>query len=83
MPHVIYDLSYKRISNRARRALDKAAIGKKPGKCFTHFDHESKTLLIGTPYSMNVSKKGNTVARLTNLASGFADYVAPITMGAS
>ena len=39
-------------------------------------------VIVLDPYDMNVSKKGNTVARLTNLVHGHADYVAPITMGA-
>lgn len=80
MPKIIYNRSYRRISNQARRALDAASRGKKPGKCFIHFDNPSRTLLIGTPYNIGAAVECKTVELLARLVGGRADFVAPIAM---
>ncbi|MEE8289731.1 MAG: hypothetical protein V3R25_10005 [Nitrosomonadaceae bacterium] len=80
MPKIIYNRSYRRISNQARRALDAAQIGKNPDKCFVHFDSASKTLLIGTPYNIGAAIECKTVQLLAQLVGSRADYVAPIAM---
>ncbi len=80
MPRILYNRSYKSISNQARRALDAAKVGKKPGKCFTYFHKPSKTLLIGTPYSLGAALECKTVKLLAQLVGHRADFVAPIAM---
>ena len=80
MPKILYNRSYRKISNQARRALDAAKVGKKPGKCFIHFDHDSRTLLVGTPYNLGAALECKTVALMARLVGDRADFVAPIAM---
>ena len=80
MPKFIYTRSYNRISNKARRALDAAQVGKKPDKCFTHYDRDSKTLLIGTPYDLGAAIECKTVELIARLAGKAPMFVAPIAM---
>ena len=80
MCQIDYTKSLQKISHKARQGLFKARLGKKPDRCFTHFDSETGNLYVGTPYSLPVNDQGNAVNKIKRMCPDSVKMMVPVSM---
>ena len=80
MCQIDYTKSLQKISNKARQGLFKARLGKKPGRCFTHFDSDTGNLYVGTPYNLPVHDQGNTIQMIHRMCTASVKKMTPVSM---